>query len=62
MPMSVDRLVEERVARVERQLATCANSYEAPNGKVMMRVWVTDLAAVTKLARTALASVSGEKS
>jgi hypothetical protein len=43
----------ELVERLERQLATCSDSYEAPSGKIMFRIWANDLAALLKLARAA---------
>jgi hypothetical protein len=42
-----DNLLE----RLERQLANCSDSYEAPSGKIMFRIWGNDLAALLKLAR-----------
>jgi hypothetical protein len=51
----VEALTLERLERVERMLAKSADSYEAPSGKIMYRVWVTDLATVAKLARQAVA-------
>lgn len=46
----------EALERLERQLSTCRDSYEAPSGKIMFRVWGNDLGAILKLARQALAN------
>lgn len=57
---TVEQIDLERLERVERQLATGNGSYEAPDGRIMLRVWATDLATVTKLARAALRSITAE--
>jgi hypothetical protein len=44
-------MVDPVVERLERQLANCSDSYEAPSGKIMFRIWGNDLAWLLKLAR-----------
>jgi hypothetical protein len=57
MTITTDELVE----RVARQVATCSDTYEAPNGKIMCRIWIADLAALTKLARAAMPPVATDE-